>query len=363
VLSVTAGTVTPVSASQQGQNWHFVTNVTTMPTAASVTFTFSATPPPGAEVVLTISHGCPPEEEQFDATLATQVHDEDHNDITGGTVFAPDKTGGTAAVHDLATVIEVSGTVASGTVTFKLHSGTLNCDSENPSTESVPLGTFETAEPGGTSLQATSSTVNLGPGTYSYEASAHLVSDKGSELDVDADECEPFTVIELGRTMGYWGNVNGVARIEGAGGYLANSVDIGRGGEIDTKAESLKVLPLTLNACGKGSPLIFTGAGAPTANKDCTSATGVNKGTLNTASAQTLALGYNIKIIGIGGQTIGSMGCGAYAAAVGLTESNTAQDAFTKAQSYIENSRPGGTTTQTNLGNINLLLNCLNREA
>ncbi len=41
--------------------------------------------------------------------------------------------------------------------------------------------------------------------------------------------CEPFSVVTFGKTMGYWGNQNGIAKILANGGYGANAVNIGRG--------------------------------------------------------------------------------------------------------------------------------------
>jgi hypothetical protein len=124
----------------------------------------------------------------------------------------------------------------------------------------------------------------------------------------------------------------------------------------------LKVLPNTLNACGKGSPFIYT-VGAQTANAGCTLATGINVGTFNTNAAQTLALGYNIKLVAnYTGQTIGALVCSAYVNA-GLTAASTVNDAFNTAVGLVNTSAAGGTTTQGQLGAMNQLLGCLNREA
>jgi hypothetical protein len=126
-------------------------------------------------------------------------------------------------------------------------------------------------------------------------------------------------------------------------------------------------LPNQLNACGKGTPFIFT-VGAQTAAADCTLATGVNKNTLNTASAQTLALGYNIKLVtatngfqgNYGANTIGTLGCSPVGS---LSTSSTVQQAFDYGVSLINGSAAGGTTTQAQLGAWNTLAGCLNREA
>jgi hypothetical protein len=159
--------------------------------------------------------------------------------------------------------------------------------------------------------------------------------------------------------MGYWGNKNGIARIENNGGYLTNAVNIGRGAIIDTKAEALKVLPNTLNACGKGSPIIFSDQ---TLTKKCSLANGVNESSLDTLAAQTLALGYNIKLLpSFSGQTLAQLACTQYATA-GLTGSSTVNQAFAAAVALINGSASGGSTTQTQIGAMNQLLGCVNRE-
>lgn len=200
-------------------------------------------------------------------------------------------------------------------------------------------------------------------GCVSYDNTATFTTNDTGTQDSDSETVQACRKVVLGKTMGFWGNTNGAATINAAGGYGANAVAIGRGSNIDTQAKSLKVLPNTLNACGKGNPLIFSGAGAPTATADCTSATGINKGTLNTSAAQTLAFGYNRKLVsGYNGQTINGLSCSSFAAAAGLTGANTVLDAFNRAVALINGSIPGGTTTQSQLGALNQLLGCLNRE-
>ena len=85
--------------------------------------------------------------------------------------------------------------------------------------------------------------------------------------------------------------------------------------------------------------------------------------TLNTASSQTLALGYNIKpalVPGYSGQTIGFLGCTPIAS---LTPLSTVGQAFTYAVGLIDGSAAGGLTSQAELGALNTLLGCLNRES
>jgi hypothetical protein len=159
--------------------------------------------------------------------------------------------------------------------------------------------------------------------------------------------------------MGFWGNKNGIALINKNGGYAQNPVNIGRGAIIDTADEAKKVLPNSLNACGKGSVIIFSDQ---TATKDCSVATGINKNSLNTLASQTLALGYNIKLLpSFTGQTLSQLACTPYATA-GLTGTSTVNQAFTKAVALIDGSASGGSTTQSQIGAMNSLLGCLNRE-
>jgi hypothetical protein len=212
----------------------------------------------------------------------------------------------------------------------------------------------------------------LTSGGYSFIAT---FAGDGNYNPVTADKvaCEPLSVRTFGKTMGFWGNTNGQARITNNGGYGAHSVTIGRGGVIDTKAESLKVLPGTLNACGKYStsgtsnPQIFSGPGGETTSADClvntTPSPGINKGSLNTLAAQTLALGYNLDSVlrpGFAGQTIGALGCSVTGTSLGTGD--TVDAAFTTAVGLINGSY-AGSTTQAQIGAMNSLLGCINAEA
>ena len=273
-------------------------------------------------------------------TIVTHVHNPSHVDITN-TIVA---TG--TYIHDNATVgTQVGSITITGTVTFSFYANS-SCSDTPSSSETVAVGS-----------ESTPQQINS-VGSYAY--SAQYNGDANYNASSNSD-CEPLGVAQFGRTMGFWGNTNGIAAINAAGGYVVNAQAIGRGSNIDTQTEALKVLPLTLNACGKGTPFIFT-VGSQTNSSNCSLATGINIGTLNTSSAQTLALGYNIKLIAqFTGETIASLGCSAYLTA-GLTGSNTVNDAFNTAVLLINGSPAGGTTTQGQLGALNLLLNCLNRE-
>jgi hypothetical protein len=151
----------------------------------------SSTAPPTPLFAIRLSHVCGGGTPQFDATLATNVHDSSHTNITNSSVAL-----GTP-IHDLATVSTVTGTVASGTVHFALYKG-LDCGDTGSFVDNVDvaLGTDNASEPlpGLTSLQATTTPRTLGAGGYSYAVTADLTSDGGQPLFVGADECEPFTV-------------------------------------------------------------------------------------------------------------------------------------------------------------------------
>jgi hypothetical protein len=277
--------------------------------------------------------------------ISTDIHlDPGHTTVT--TVTAG------SSVHDRATVTGEVASIPKAAVTFTFYLNSTCAGDGSPVTNTG-------ADNGAGTGVRSASKGPLAVGSYAF----HATQPSDANYDViDDTPCEPLSVIQLGKTMGFWGNTNGVARIIAAGGYLTNAKAIGRGSNIDTQAEALKVLPLTLNACGKGTPFIFA-TGSATATKDCTVATGINTGTLNTSSAQTLALAYNLGLVsGYSGQTIGSLGCSAYLTA-SLTASSTVNDAFAAAVVLINNSAALGSTTQTQLGNMNLLLNCLNRES
>ena len=273
-------------------------------------------------------------------TTRTEVHNAAHNDITGQTI------GTGSFVHDKAFVGPKVGTVViTGTVTYKFFTnGT--CYGTPVSEQTVAVGS-----------ESTPQQINSA-GAYSYLASYSGDDNYYASTGI----CEPFSVAQLGKTMGFWGNTNGIARITANGGYAGNATGIGRGSNIDTPQEAAKVFPNSLNACGKGNPIIYV-VGAQTTNAACTLATGINVGTFNTNAAQTLALGYNIKLVtNYTGQTIGGLGCGAFVTA-GLTAASTVNAAFAASVGLVNTSAAGGTTTQAQLGSMNALLGCLNREA
>ncbi len=276
-------------------------------------------------------------------TIGTKIHDSNHNVIANGSVVPLTNN----IVHDTAQVGGTVGTFTTGAVTFRFYTGP-NC------TNGTAIATAANPD-AKTGDPRSIDTSSLPVGQYGFTASVA----SNSNYEGATSACEPFSVASIGKTMGYWGNKNGIARIEANGGYAANAVDIGRGAIIDTKAEALKILPNTLNACGKGSPIIFSDQ---TLTKACSVAKGVNVGSLNTLAAQTLALNYNIKILpSFTGQTLASLACTQYATA-GLNGSSTVNQTLTVAIALINGSASGGTTTQAQIGAMNQLLGCVNRE-
>ena len=275
-----------------------------------------------------------------DLTIRTDIHNSAHAIVLSVPVGS--------IVHDTATL---GGAVAGfdpdlSQVSFTWYTNGSCEGAGSPVANAAPESTY---------VARSVNSAPLAAGHYAYSAS---FAGDANYNPAGPATCEPLGVFQPGKTMGFWGNKNGIARIEANGGYAANAVNIGRGAIIDTKAESLKVLPKTLNACGKGNPIIFSDQ---TATANCSLATGININSLNTLSAQTLALGYNIKLVaGYDGQTISDLGCSPVGS---LTSSSAVGDAFAAAVALINGSASGGTTTQAQIGAMNTLLGCLNAEA
>ena len=306
------------------------------------------------------------------AAIVTELHLADHTVITEtSALYLP--AFGTLGVHDKAIVttdgVDPAPMPVGSTVAFYFFAGTACSGTPfaGPENDDISGASGAIVHP------ALPQTISA-PGLYSYKAYFYS-GDLTLVTDAEA-LCEPFTVAaQLGKTMGFWGNTNGVYYIThnasldiGTTGYLLNPVGIGRGSNIDLQAEAAKVFPNTLNACGKGNPLIYTGTGAPTANANCTLATGLNIGTFNTNAAQLLALNYNKKYVAnFSGNTIGALGCSAYVTAAvtatGLTTTSNIQAVITAATGVVNTSAAGGTTTQGTMGALNSLIGCLNREA
>ena len=192
---------------------------------------------------------------------------------------------------------------------------------------------------------------------------ASITLDPGETVTCTYTDTKRVTV--FGKTPGYWGNKNGVAQLDpngngtiGDDGIAGLPVTIG--GTIGTEtrvaivadtATSNKIL--RKNACTAGSPVVF----------DCTlRSDALMVGTLNTLAAQTLALAYNVNATlgpGYSSNTISSLSC---VPVLGLLPSNSVGEVLDKANSFIAGSVSGTTTSQSEAGQMNTLLGCLNRE-
>jgi hypothetical protein len=113
--------------------------------------------------------------------VATQVHNPNHQDVTGQQVSL-----GTA-VHDHATVTTTVNPIPAGSsVDFQLFTGS-NCATASGSSENVAL------VGGSMSASAESTPVILNPGTYGYKAKFNS-GDTTSVPSAGYGDCEPFSV-------------------------------------------------------------------------------------------------------------------------------------------------------------------------
>jgi hypothetical protein len=204
VLFQTAGDISAPATKKVGGviHWDVITPTSDVLLDASTDATSDApAQPSGTNLRIRLSHVCGGGQPEFDATLTTEVHDADHNDVT----FASVPLG--TFVHDLATVVPDAGNtenVASGEVTFSLFAG-LECGEDDGAlidSETANLGDDNTpGEPGfDPDLQATSTPRQLGAGDYSFSVFADITSESGITITVFAD-CEPFTVDKADTTV------------------------------------------------------------------------------------------------------------------------------------------------------------------
>jgi hypothetical protein len=159
----------------------------------------------------------------------------------------------------------------------------------------------------------------------------------------------------FGYTMGFWGNQNGQALLAANDAFSpAKAVEIGISGlcyvKVDSAAKSKQILPSTKDGIG------LTGCSGLLDS-------GISTGSFNTLLSQTLALSYNILYkANYAGQTLGVMGC----TPVGpLSSGSTVEQARTYANYLIGNAKKnaGDVITQSQIGDMNQLLGCLNAEA
>jgi hypothetical protein len=172
--------------------------------------------------------------------------------------------------------------------------------------------------------------------------------------DASVEVCGVF----FGKTMGFWGNTNGQQVLNANNAFSTdpppgNAVTLG--GEtgcsvlVSSAARSKTILPNSLNGVS-----LITDCDA-TNERD----TGINLGSLNTLLAQTLAISYNIKYIDhYAGQKVAELGCG--------LSTDTVEAVRDQANVLIKNAQKNNGTsvvTQGQIGAMNTLLGCLNREA
>ncbi len=195
-------------------------------------------------------------------------------------------------------------------------------------------------------------TVSLDPTKCGpYTNVAEVIGDGSTVLDQDD---ATTTVGCLGYTMGFWGNKNGQELLASTDAFT-NPVTLGinPGGcyvVVNTASKSTTIFPKSLNGFS--------------AMQNCSALDkGINKNSFNTLLGQTLALSYNIRYVdNYAGQSIGDLGCTPVG---GLTSASTVEDVLTYANGLIGNAKSGygSTVTQSQIGDLNTLLGCLNREA
>jgi hypothetical protein len=273
-----------------------------------------------------------------DLTIRTDIHNAAHAIVTS--------VGPGSVVHDTATL---SGAVAGFAPDLSQVAFTFFTNATCTGTGA----SVATAAPEGT-LARSADSAPLAIGQYSYSAT-FLGDDNYNPVGPAA--CEPLGVRQLGKTMGFWGNKNGQALLVANNAFsAANAVSLGISGgcyvTVDSAAKSLQIFPTKLNGLG------LTGCGGVNGLD-----AGINTNSFNVLLAQTLALSYNIKYVNLYvGQTIADLGCTAVAP---LTGTSTVEQARDYANSLIGNAKSGyGTTvTQSEIGAMNTLLGCLNRES
>jgi hypothetical protein len=309
-----------------------------------------------AGIVLDATGDCEPfEVDKGDTTILTEVHDAEHNDITGEAVEAG------SDVHDKAFVVGDPDTpfqITGDVKFFFFTNGTCDWDGfvDSETVEvvaNVPVDNGATAE-------STPKTIDE-PGQYSYWAK-YLGDDNYNKSK--SELCEPFRVVQHGKTMGFWGNKNGQALLVANGAFDANAVLLGLPNVdathvrcnvlVNSAAKSKTVFPNTLNGWS-----LITQCNASTKLDN-----GINSGSFNVLLSQTLALSYNILYIdNYAGQTIADLGCTAVSP---LPGTSTVQAARDQANSLIGNAiknNGSATVMQGQIGAMNSLLGCLNAEA
>ena len=157
--------------------------------------------------------------------------------------------------------------------------------------------------------------------------------------------------VVLGKTRGFWGNRVGNSILSAA---APSPFPLSLGGALE------KVDVLNLGA----SNTYLRGNGCTIDTTACKN-TRVQRGTVETLLAQTLALTYNARYVsGYNGQTVAGLGCTVdpVLTSLGLSASSTV-DQVRIASNALINGLHLPATTQAQGGAMNALLGCLNREA
>jgi len=300
-------------------------SVDSAPLAAG-SYTYNASVAGGDNYVGATSDDEPLTVDKAQLRIVTQIHNAGHQDITNTNVPA-----GTV-VHDTATVAGAVAGFDIGDVSFTLNG--------NP----VANGAAESG-----STARTVDSAPLTPGSYVYHAT---VAGNDNYLGATSDP-ELLSVFTFGKTMGFWGNNNGQAALPANPNVTLGTVSGTTCSIIvNTKAISKIILPNTKNGVSILTNCTTSGSRDP----------GINTDSLNTLLAQTLALSFNnLYIQGYTGQTIGGMNCTPVGS---LASASTVQATRDYANGLIANARLGSpTVTQSQIGALNTLLGCLNRES
>jgi hypothetical protein len=279
-----------------------------------------------------------------DLRIRTDIHDAFHNVVT----FVPVN----GIVHDTATLGGANANFNPDLtkVSFVFFS-TIDCTGS-----SVPVDNVGNE---GTYVAKSADKGPLASGAYSFQAS--FAGDDNYNA-AGPSACEPLSVRTFGKTMGYWGNRNGQARIPADFTYTLGAVSATTCYISVTKAKTVTILPNTKNGVS-----ILTNC-TTVASRD----PGINTDSLNTLLAQALALKLNIQLVsGFDGQQLGAFGPAviaaiptAFPAGWSLTATSTVQQVLDYANYLIAQSKLGGVAiTQPMIGQLNTLLGLINAEA
>jgi hypothetical protein len=289
-------------------------------------------------------------------SLTTYIHDSLHHVVTSVPVGS--------TVHDTAHFgSAVSGfTPTAANVSFTFFTNSTCAGNGTPENN---IGADQPGPPPVNLDPRSQDVAALSSGAYSFIAT-FSGDNNYNPITADKVTCEPLSVRTFGKTMGYWHNTNGQAKIPSTFTYTLGSNTTNTCYLPVTKANTLTILP------GSGG----SGLNGVSILQHCASFdTGIQTGSMNTLLSQALALELNIQfIVGFNGQTIGALGLTAslptaFPPGQSLTASSTVQQVLDYANYLIANAKlnaPGGnnvTITQTEIGALNTFLGLVNSES